>query len=489
MELSALLHEVEMQAEPVQEVEISGITDRSADVQPGDLFVCIPGRHADGHAFAAQAAERGTVALVVQAPLPLRLPQVVVPNPRRAFAQLCANFYGRPAARMQMIAVTGTNGKTTTAWLLRRILAQNGRKTGLIGTIACVPDDASASPIHYTTPDPPSLHRQLRDWAAAGAVCVVMEASSQAIAQERLAGIDYSCGVFTNLSPEHLDYHGTMESYYQAKRALFDQCACAVVNIDSPWGARLTRELPCRVVTVSARYPMADYVIDATLYTASDTEFTLTHHRLARTVRLPMVGAYNAMNAACAIAAAAQCGVPMRFAAAALESAPPIPGRMEPMVPELPFRIFLDYAHTPEALEQVLTALRGVCTSRLIAVFGCGGDRDRAKRPLMGAIGGRLADWTILTSDNPRTEPPEQILDEIEAGIADCPHDRIADRAEAIRAAVRMAQPGDCVLIAGKGHEQYQILGAQSHPFDERQIIHDAAKMWKQERNIGSWNH
>lgn len=489
MELSALLHEVEMQTESVQEVEISGITDRSAEVKPGDLFVCIPGRHADGHAFAAQAAARGAAALVVQTPVPVALPQVVVPNPRRAFAQLCANFYGRPAAKLQLIAVTGTNGKTTTAWLLQRILTQNGRKTGLIGTIADAPDAISATPIHYTTPDPPVLHGRLRDWAAVGAVCVVMEASSQAIAQERLAGLSFSCGIFTNLSPEHLDDHGTMEAYYRAKRALFDQCACAVVNIDSPWGARLTRELPCRVVTVSARYPMADYVIDAPLFTAEDTEFTLVHHRMSYTVRLPMIGAYNAMNAACAIAAAAQCGIPMRFAAAAIENLPPIPGRMERLEPELPFRIYLDYAHTPEALTQVLTALRTVCTGRLIAVFGCGGDRDRAKRPQMGAIGAQLADWVILTGDNPRTEPPERILDEIEAGVADAPHDRIADRGDAIRAAVHMAQPGDCVLIAGKGHEQYQILGTQSYPFNERRIVHDAAERWKQERNIGSWNH
>lgn len=487
MELSALLHDVEMQTETVQEVEISGITDRSADVKTGDLFVCIPGRHADGHRFAGQAAERGAAALVTQRPLPVALPQVIVSDPRRAYAQICGNYYGNPAANLQMVAITGTNGKTTTAWLLRRILMENGRKTGLIGTIP--PAAENDGIIHYTTPDPPQLHKQLQNLVAEGASCVVMEASSQALRQERLAGIAFSCGVFTNLSPEHMDYHGTMEVYYQAKRSLFDQCACAVINIDSPWGARLTREIPCRAVTVSAQYPMADFVIRSPVYTGSDTEFTLTHRRLSRTVRLPMIGGYNAMNASCAIAAAVQCGIPMRFAAASLENSPPVPGRLERLEPELPFAVYLDYAHTPEALNQVLQALRTVCRGRLIAVFGCGGDRDRTKRPRMGEISGRWADWTILTSDNPRTENPERILDEIEAGMGASPHDRIPDREAAIRVAVQMARPGDIVLVAGKGHEQYQILGDKSRPFDERRMIHEAAAGWEQERNIETWSH
>ena len=483
MKLSALLHQVDAKAEMAQEVEISGITDCSANVEKGNLFVCIPGRHVDGHTFAAQAAARGAAALVTQRLLPLPLPQLVVADPRRAYAQLCAAFFGNPARQLRIAAITGTNGKTTTAWLLRSILEQNGRKTGLIGTIPEEPAPLSST-AHYTTPAPPELHRRLRQFADHGVHCVVMEASSQAVSQERLAGIHFCCGAFMNLSPEHMDYHPTMEAYYQAKRKLFQSCDCAVINIDSPWGARLTREVPCRTVTVSAAYPMADYVIGGFNGTASDMEFTLRHQNITCTVRLPMISRYHAYNAACAIACAAEYGVPLRAAAVCLENAPTVPGRLEHLALDLPFDVYLDYAHTPEALEQTLRAMRAVCRGRLICLFGCGGDRDRTKRPVMGEIAARLSDAVVLTNDNPRTENEAHILDEIEAGMGEAAHRRIPDRSAAIRAAIAMAEPGDMVLIAGKGHEQYQILADGCHPFDERRIAAQAAAYWKEERTV-----
>ena len=458
MTLSALFHDVERK--PLQEVEICGITDQSDQVLPGFVFVCISGARADGHRFAAQAELRGAAAVVAEHPVPVAVPQIQVSDARRAYAALCARFYGNPADRLCIAAVTGTNGKTTTAWMLHHILSQNGRKTGLLGTV-------SPSELHYTTPPPPELHRQFRQWTDEGITHAVLEASSQALDQQRLAGIRFACGIFTNLSPEHLDYHGSMTSYFRVKQRLFAQCDRAVVWRDSAWGERLVQSVP-NAITVSAEYDGDVRLSD------SENGDRLIIGNESVPLRIPMPGAYNRINGACAIAAAVQLGVPLVAAAEALSAFPPIPGRME-CLPNLPMRVYIDYAHTPAALEQALRALRAQCTGRLITVFGCGGNRDRSKRPVMGAIAARWSDRVILTNDNPRTEDPEHILDEIEAGMRG-PHDRIADRAQAIEAAVAMAEPSDTVLIAGKGHEQYQIIGRESRPFDERRIVYQAAE-------------
>lgn len=487
MKLSALLHEVESNTVTAQEVEITGITDQSSDVKKGTLFVCVPGTHVDGHAYAAQAAQNGAAALVTKRLLQVDLPQIVVENPRKAYAQLCGNFFGNPARSMQLIGITGTNGKTTTAWMLRHILTQCGQKTGLIGTIP-EKNTSMQEVAHYTTPAPPQLHATLRELAEGGVRNTVMEASSQALWQQRLAGLHFTCGVFTNLSPEHLDYHPDMEDYYRAKRSLFDVCDRAVIFTDTPWGGRLAREMPCPGVTVSTCCPAADYVIGSPVCTERDTEVTVRNNGVEWTLLLPMIGTYNIQNAVCAAAAAVECGIPLRYALNALEQTPPIPGRMERLPLETPFEVYIDYAHTPEALEQALTALRRVCRGRLICVFGCGGDRDRTKRPRMGEIAGRLCHRTILTNDNPRTEDPDRILDEIEAGVSRSNYDRIPDRATAIETAIARAQPGDLILIAGKGHEQYQILEDGCHPFNEHIIAAEAARHWKKERNVQKWN-
>lgn len=488
MKLSALLQEVEIQTvSTVEDVEIRGVTDRVQDVQPGDAFVCIPGRTTDGHDFAEEAARRGAAVLIVRHPVGGELPQVAVADPRAALARMCGNLYGNPARRMTLAAVTGTNGKTTVAWMLRHIWTAAGYRSGCIGTIG--EDSASLqSSVHYTTPAPPMLHRILARQAEAGTHRVVMEASSQALEQQRLAGLRFACGIFTQLTPEHMDVHGTMEHYYRAKRSLFARCGCAVICIDSLWGIRLTREVPCRVWTVSAKYPTADYYAEQIAPCSGGTAWTLCHRGQKFPVRLPMPGAYNAVNAMCAAAAAEVCGGELGRGLASLADLPAIPGRTQRIAADVPFQMYIDYAHTPAALETVLQALRPACAGRLVTVFGCGGDRDRTKRPEMGRIAEQYSDVVILTDDNPRSEDRMQIFGDIEAGMTPGRYRRIPHRPEAIDTAVREAGAGDLILIAGKGHEQYQILDDGVYPLNEYRIAQAAAEKWKKERNDESWN-
>ena len=473
MQLSVLLQDVKTQEVPAQDVEIRTVTDCARQVQPGDAFICIPGIRQDGHDFAPQAFRQGASVLIVQRRLPVPLPQVVVDDPRNAYARMCGNWCGNPARQLKLTAITGTNGKTTTAWMLHHILVSCGYRTGRLGTI---PDSGcdSLSRVHYTTPDPPELHRTLRTMVQQGMTHAVMEASSQALEQQRLAGVWFTCGVFTNLSPEHLDAHGDMEHYYRCKRRLFDQCGSAVICTDTAWGMRLAGEMDIPVATVSLD-ASADYTASDVRQTARETKFRMGPYEVC----LPLTGRYNLSNALCAIAAAEKCGIPVAEAAPSLASLPVIPGRMERLKLDTPFEVFIDYAHTPEALKQVLTALRPVCAGRLTVVFGCGGDRDRRKRPEMGRIAAALADGVVLTDDNPRSEDPERIRSEIAAGMPDVCVRMIPDRAQAITAAVTEARPGDVVLIAGKGHEQYQIFSNGVRPLNEYRIAAEAAAMWK----------
>ncbi len=477
MQLSVLLQDVKTQEVPAQDVEICSITDCARQVQPGDAFVCIPGTRWDGHDFAPQAFRQGAAVLVVQRRLRLPLPQVVVDDARSAYARMCGSFCGNPARRLRLTAITGTNGKTTTAWMLHHILTVCGYRTGRLGTI---PDGGNdmLSRVHYTTPDPPVFHGTLQRMVEQGMTHAVLEASSQALDQRRLDGVRFACGVFTNLSPEHLDAHGDMTQYYRCKRRLFDQCDSAVICTDTTWGTRLARETDIPCVTVSAQHTAADYTVGEVAQTARATTFQLCHMNRQYTAQMPLTGRYNLSNGLCAIAAAEQCGVPVAEALKTLETLPVIPGRMERLALETPFEVFIDYAHTPEALRQVLTALRPVCTGRLTVVFGCGGDRDRSKRPEMGRIAAALADRVILTDDNPRSENPDRIRADIAAGMAEDAQ-MIPDRAQAIASAITEACPGDIVLLAGKGHEQYQIFSNGVRPLNEYRIAAEAAEMWK----------
>ncbi|MEJ7825125.1 MAG: UDP-N-acetylmuramoyl-L-alanyl-D-glutamate--2,6-diaminopimelate ligase [Solirubrobacteraceae bacterium] len=423
-------------------------------VVPGSVFFCVRGFERDGHAFAADAVRRGAVALVVDHPLDLGVPEIVVDDVRAAMAPAAARLHGDPTATLQTVGVTGTNGKTTTAYLVRALLEGAGHRTGLLGTVTSIVGGAERE-VARTTPEAIDLQAAFAAMRAAGDSHCVMEVSSHALALGRADAIHWAAAIFTNLTQDHLDFHATMEDYFAAKRRLFEAGpAVAVINVDDPYGVRLAREarLP-RVVTFAIDNPDADLRaadirsdFAGSTFTASDLE-----------LRSPLPGRFNVLNVLGAVATARALGVGDDAIAAALPNAGRVPGRFEPVDEGQDFALLVDYAHTPDSLENVLAAARLLARGRLLCVFGCGGDRDRGKRPLMGEIAARLADHTIVTSDNPRSENSEAIVAEILAGIADRSEtESIVDRRAAIERAVSIAGSGDVVVLAGKGHEQGQ---------------------------------
>jgi UDP-N-acetylmuramoyl-L-alanyl-D-glutamate--2,6-diaminopimelate ligase len=465
-------------AAPEAEVEIADLAYDNRRVTPGTLFFCVVGLTRDGHEFAPDAVARGAVALVVERPLGLGVPEVLVPNVREAMAPAAARFNGDPSATLKVVGVTGTNGKTTTAFLVRELLEAGGLQSGLLGTVKSIVGGAERA-VERTTPEAIELQRGFREMLEQGDRACAMEVSSHALALHRADAIRFAAAIFTNLTQDHLDFHPTMEDYYSAKRRLFDGRAGAeIINVDDPYGARLAGERE-RAVT---------FAIDRDAdYRALDVETGLTGTTCTvRTpegdvpLHTPLRGRFNVYNVLGAIAAARALGVPLETAAAALATAGLVPGRFEPVDAGQPFAVLVDYAHTPDSLENVLSAARGLAgDGRLHVVFGCGGDRDRGKRPLMGEIARRLADRVVVTSDNPRSEEPEAIIAEILGGSgADVEHD--ADRRRAIELALGSAEPGDVVVIAGKGHEQGQEF-ADGHkiPFDDvtvaRELLGEAA--------------
>ncbi|HUA06240.1 MAG TPA: UDP-N-acetylmuramoyl-L-alanyl-D-glutamate--2,6-diaminopimelate ligase [Solirubrobacteraceae bacterium] len=452
------------------DLEISGLAHDTRSVGAGTLFFCVPGFTRDGHEFAPEAIARGAVALVVERRLHLGVPEVEVPSVRAAMAPAAAAFYGDPTARLATIGVTGTNGKTTTAFLVHALLEADARQTGLLGTVKSV-IGGSERPVERTTPEAIDLQRTFREMLDGGDVACAMEVSSHALDLHRADAIHFAVGIFTNLTQDHLDFHGTMEEYFHAKRRLFIEArpTDAVINVDDPYGARLAAEVP-EAITFAVDG-------DAT-YRASDVETDLTGSRFTvhgpdgvTELRSPLPGLFNVYNVLGALAAVRAVGVRIDVAAGAIETAGSVPGRFEPVDAGQDFAVLVDYAHTPDSLENVLRAARGLVThsagARVHVVFGCGGDRDRGKRPLMGEIAVRLADRVIVTSDNPRSEEPEAIIDQILVGTGpDVEHD--ADRRAAIHTAIAGARPGDVVVIAGKGHEQGQEFeGGRKIPFDD----------------------
>jgi UDP-N-acetylmuramoyl-L-alanyl-D-glutamate--2,6-diaminopimelate ligase len=467
-----------------------GLCADSRRVKPGDLFFCLPGHTVDGHDYAAEAVARGAAALVVERLLPLGVPQIVVKDSRMALAVMADRFYGSPSARVKVIGVTGTNGKTTTTHLIESILQEAGRTCGVIGTIEARFAGRSL-PMSSTTPDCLELQRLLAGMAAEGTDYCAMEVSSHALEQGRVKGVKFRTAIFTNLTQDHLDYHGTMERYAAAKELLFsrlgnvypaepDERSYAVLNADDPASAAFARATAAETVTYGIDRP-ADVRAEDIRITARGTSFRAVTFRGEADVALRLVGKFNVYNALAAIAAALLEDIPLEVVKAGLERVAGVPGRVEAVDAGQPFAVIVDYAHTPDGLENVLRAVKEIAERRLILVFGCGGDRDRGKRPIMGKIGARYADYCILTSDNPRTEQPEAILDDIEAGLREdrVPPDRyerIADRRAAIEKAVEMASPGDVVLIAGKGHETYQIIGDRRIDFDDRLVAGEAIR-------------
>jgi UDP-N-acetylmuramoyl-L-alanyl-D-glutamate--2,6-diaminopimelate ligase len=454
------------------DVEIKALAYSSQSVTPGTLFFCVPGFKSDGHDFAPDAVARGAVALVCQRPLGLGVPEVVVDHVRAAMGPAAARFHDDPTAQLDVFGVTGTNGKTTTAFLIRHLLEASGRQTGLLGTVKRVVGGREEE-VERTTPEAIDLQATFRAMLDGGDSACAMEVSSHALELGRVAGIRFACRVFTNLAQDHLDFHDTMEAYFAAKRRLFDGPGLSVVNADDEHGRRLAEEVECVTFGIERE---ADY-------RALDVEFDLTGSRfrcatpggeLGLSTRLP--GLFNVQNVLGAVAAVSSLGVPGETIAAALPRFGRVPGRFEPVDEGQGFGVLVDYAHTPEALENVLLAARTVTGGRLHVVFGAGGDRDRGKRPLMGAAARRLADRVLVTSDNPRSERPDAIIDEIMEG-AGPEAERITDRREAIAAAIESAEAGDVVVIAGKGHEQGQEFeDGRKEPFDDVDVAREALR-------------
>ena len=448
-------------------VEITGLAYDHRRAGPGVLFFCVRGLTRDGHDFAAQAAAAGAAALVVDHELDVAVPQVVVADVRASMAGAAARLAGDPTAELRMVGITGTNGKTTTAFLTRALLEAGGLRTGMLGTVELVVG-GRVTPAVRTTPEAIDLQPAFAEMLGAGDVACVMEVSSHALELHRADAIHWDVAIFTNLTQDHLDFHPTMEAYFDAKRRLFAAGPrLAVVNVDDPYGRRLATELP-GALTVGIDAP------DASLR-ATDvaTGFGGSRFRVgALELEVALPGRFNVLNALGAVAAARELGVPDEVIAGALPAAGRVPGRFEPVEAGQDFAVLVDYAHTPDSLENVLRAARELTAGRVLVVFGCGGDRDRGKRPLMGEIAARLADLAVVTSDNPRSEDPAAIIGEILAGVAPgAPVEVIEDRAAAIAAAVGLARAGDVLVIAGKGHEQGQELaGGEKVPFDDAQV-------------------
>ncbi|MGH2845414.1 MAG: UDP-N-acetylmuramoyl-L-alanyl-D-glutamate--2,6-diaminopimelate ligase [Thermoleophilaceae bacterium] len=463
------------------DLQVSGLAYSSRSVTPGTLFFCVPGFRADGHDFAPEAVERGAVALVCERPLGLGVPELVVEDVRAAMGPAAARFHGDPTAELDVVGVTGTNGKTTTAFLVRHLLEAGGRQCGLLGTVKRVVGGVEEE-VERTTPEAIDLQATLRAMVDRGDRACAMEVSSHALELGRAAGIRFACRIFTNLTQDHLDFHDTMEAYFAAKRRLFEErepqaagsagCArtgIAVVNVDDEYGRRIAAEVDC-----------VTFAVDRTAdYRARDVEFDLMGSRFTCEtphggfeVSAPLPGLFNVQNALGAIAAVRSLGVEE----ISLEGFGRVPGRFEPVDEGQDFGVLVDYAHTPDSLENVLRAARELTRRRLHVVFGAGGDRDRGKRPLMGEVARRLADRVLVTSDNPRSEPPEAIVDEIMEGAGQ-DAEREVDRRRAIARAIESAGAGDVVVIAGKGHEQGQELeGGRKEPFDDRSVAREALR-------------
>jgi len=447
-------------------VEVRALAYDNRVVAPGTVFVCVPGFTRDGHDFAPDAIARGAVALVVERPLGLGVPEVLVPDARAAMAPVAARLAGDPTARLKVVGITGTNGKTTSAFLLHSLLEAGGVQTGMLGTVAQIVAGERSAAVR-TTPEAVDLQATFAQMLAGGDRACVMEVSSHALSLHRADAIHWAAAVFTNLTQDHLDFHPSMEEYFQAKRRLFlEDPALRVVNVDDPYGRRLAEEFP-DALTVGI--DSADAALRAT-----DVETGLWGSSFAAAgiaLRTSMPGRFNVLNALGAIAVARALGVDDATIAAALPDAGRAPGRFEPVEGGQDFALLVDYAHTPDSLENVLRAARGIAGRRVILVFGCGGDRDRGKRPLMGAIAARDADVAIVTSDNPRSEDPDAIIAEILAGIpagAPAEVEAIEDRRAAITHAVGIAGAGDVVVVAGKGHEHGQELaGGVKLEFDD----------------------
>jgi len=473
---------------------ITDIAYHSQAVRDGSLFVAVRGLRHDGHDFVAEAVGRGAAAVAVERPVETApaVTQVVVPDTRLALALLSCAFFRHPSRSLTLVGITGTNGKGTTAYLLEAALTRAGRRAGILGTMG-VKVGAETTPLDRTTPEAPDLQRLLRQMVDRGVRYAVMEVASHALALHRVAGCRFQGAVFTNLTRDHLDFHHTLEAYRAAKQVLFQMVQAdgvAVVNADDPAAAVMAAASRAPVVRYGIGAPADVRAVDLRLG-LEGADFTVITPHGRQAIHLRLHGRFNVSNALAAIATGQHLGLPLDVMAHALAEFAGVPGRFEAIAEGQPYGVVVDYAHTPDGLENVLRAARGFAAGRLLVVFGCGGDRDRTKRPIMGRIASQLADIAIVTSDNPRSEEPGAIIEEILAGIRDAgTRERGAplsgarievepDRRKAIYQAIEMARPGDVVVIAGKGHEPYQEIKGVKHPFDDRVVARDALRKYR----------
>jgi UDP-N-acetylmuramoyl-L-alanyl-D-glutamate--2,6-diaminopimelate ligase len=473
MKLKELLSGLEiLSATADMEREIYGVSYDSRNTKPGDLFVAMTGFAVDGHAYISKAAEAGAAAALCQTPPEGEIPYVQVANSRRALAVAGANFFGHPAESMIMAGVTGTNGKTTTTYLLKAVLEQQGKKVGLIGTNQNMIGE-EVIPTERTTPESFELQGLFARMRDAGCTHVVMEVSSHALSLDRVYGVPYAVGVFTNLTQDHLDFHGTMEEYCAAKARLFQNCGTGVVNAGDPWTARLLENASCKVFTY-AENAAADLRAEDVELAADHVAFTAVTETSRVPVRVNIPGRFMVCNTLDVLGAALALGIPLEESAAALAETPPVKGRVEVVpTPGTNYTILIDYAHSPDGLENVLSSVQGFAKGRTVALFGCGGDRDRTKRPKMGRAAAENADYLVVTTDNPRTERPADIIADILPGLegTGTPYTVIEDRVEAIHWAMDHAEAGDVIVLCGKGHETYQEIDHVKRHMDEREIV------------------
>lgn len=455
------------------DVQVQFVTDDSRKVTDGTVFVCIKGSRFDGHSVAAEMQKKGAVCIVCEHDLGLPN-QIIVTNTRAAMSVICSNFYGNPASKLKLIGITGTNGKTTTAFLIKDMLEKMGKKTGLIGTVKNMAGDKEF-PAALTTPESFELHGLFNEMVKEGCEYCVMEVSSQALAQYRVEGLHFAAGVFSNLTRDHLDYHGTFENYAEAKSMLFAQSDICILNLDDERAMSMMRNSDGRMVTYSVNQDESDYTAKYIRYKNDGIEYELVTMGYVERVKVGIPGEFTVYNSMAAAVTLIELGFDFSKVLYALSLCNGVKGRIEVVPTETPFTVIIDYAHTPDGLENIISSLRKIAKSRIITVFGCGGDRDKTKRPIMGEVAARLSDVVVVTSDNPRTEDPETIIEDILEGIKGVRTKKIVEinRTEAIRKAIAEANEDDIVLLAGKGHETYQIIGTEKHHYDEREIVTD----------------
>ena len=471
MKLSELLTGVEVKAK-YKNVKITDVTDDTRKVKKGSVFVCIKGANFDGHSAAAEMLKLGAAAVICEHSLGLKR-EVVVENTRSAYAIMCANFFGNPAAELKLIGLTGTNGKTSSTYFIKSLLEMFNIKTGLIGTMQNM-IGKDIYPAQFTTPTAYELQKLFRQMADEGCKYCVMEVSSQALAQGRVDGLHFDIAVFTNLTQDHLDFHGSMENYAAAKKILFRRCNTAIVNADDAAASYMTEGCTCKVITYSAKNNDADFVAKNIVLDARGIMYELLGNGVIARLKCPVPGSFTVYNTLCAAAVAVSLGLDFRTVITAFNSMKGVKGRIEVVPTETDYTVIIDYAHSPDGIRNILTSVKEFAKGKVIIVFGCGGDRDNSKRPKMADAAASLADFVVLTSDNPRTEDPEKIIEEAALGLQghNTPHKIIVDRTQAIRFAMtEQAKAGDVIILAGKGHETYQIIGTEKRHYDEREIV------------------